>query len=359
MDRPGAAYDETTFARLVARFLGASSHVAVAKGGELAVAMPGLVWSMDQPVAGGGDAGFSYFAASRLASQYVKVGLTGHGGDELFAGYPAQFRTAFGRTDAFTASSEAPEPARTGTSAWARFGRVLVSEGLSGLVRRLRVRLQRPTHEVSEREWKWISSHCRSPLSLRLLLAPEARRALNVDGMIEDYIAPFREAPSDHVLDKCLYHDLKVYLPQLLHKEDRASMRVSMESRVPFLDHRIADFLGTLGPEERVPDMIPKGLLRKVASSVIPGEVAARRDKVPFAIPMKAWLEEELVPLVEELVTSDRCLDRGIFNPDLIRSGSMSSVDRLTVLNVELWHRLFVDGDPLWIERVGCGAGES
>ena len=68
-------------------------------------------------------------------------------------------------------------------------------------------------------------------------------------------------------MTKCLYHDLRIYLPGLLHLEDRASMAVSLESRVPLLDYRIIEFLATVPPEQKVNGLKPKFLIREIASS--------------------------------------------------------------------------------------------
>ena len=101
----GGWYDETAFAHAAADYSGAEYTEAVPNGRDFAHLLPGLIWHMEMPLPNLG--GFSYYTVSRLASDHVKVALTGHGGDEVFAGYPAQFQTAFGTTPF---SDGAPDP---------------------------------------------------------------------------------------------------------------------------------------------------------------------------------------------------------------------------------------------------------
>jgi asparagine synthase (glutamine-hydrolysing) len=148
------------------------------------------------------------------------------------------------------------------------------------------------------------------------------------------------------MLDRCLYHDLRVYLPQLLHKEDRASMAVSIESRVPLLDYRIVELMATVPPSQKIPDNVPKGLLRNAAAAWVPAEILQRRDKVPFTVPMKDWFGGVLTPLAKEIVNSPACLDRGVFDPDVIRRGLLDESELVSLLNIELWFRIYIDKDP-------------
>ncbi len=92
----------------------------------------------------------------------------------------------------------------------------------------------------------------------------------------QEYLQPLVEAPTDQLFDRCLYHDLVTYLPHLLMKEDRASMAVSLESRVPLLDYRIIEYMATLTPEEKVPQQIPKAIIRDVATPLLPPHVVRR-----------------------------------------------------------------------------------
>ena len=196
--------------------------------------------------------GFSYYTVffSRLASDHVKVALTGHGGDAVFAGYSAQFQTAFGiesdgngRPD-FETGSHPVQP----TSARARamkFARRISRLGLRGVGNRLKNRLR--VRPLSPEEL-WVSLHASNVSGYNPLLSRQFVSALAGYSPLDDYVAPFRAAQTDEFLDRCLYHDFRCYLPGLLHMEDRMSMSVSVESRVPLLDHHLVEFMATVPP---------------------------------------------------------------------------------------------------------------
>jgi asparagine synthase (glutamine-hydrolysing) len=340
----GGYYDETHYARLVAHALGADYVELTATQSELARLYPSLLWHMDQPPAGGGDAGFSYYVAARLAAQHVKVALTGHGGDEVFAGYPGQFEAAFGNARNFDFSGR---PAN-GLSFRARLLRMLNLEGFSGLGRSVLRRLT-PTRMGPEN--LWIRLHCGTAPQQTPFLHRKFLSALDEYAPQEDYLKPFRAPDTRELLDRCLYHDLRVYLPQLLHKEDRASMAVSIESRLPLLDHRIVEFMATVSPDQKVPRRVPKALLRESAARRLPAEVVGRRDKIPFAVPMHEWASGLLRPLIRQVVHAPQCLERGIFDPDVIRGNHLRAEELITLLNIELWFRIYIDQDADWNDR--------
>ena len=344
----GEAYDETRYARSVADFIGAEHLRADGRSDRLAELYPALLWHMDQPPAGGRDAGFSYFAAAELASRHVKVALTGHGGDEVFAGYPAQFETAYGTRKMFGAGSGSSAAAfQAGTLG--RLGKALSREGIRGVAARVAARFR--SVEQSGPEQKWVSLHCGPALTRNSLIGRQFISALNGYSPADAYLRPFLEAPTNRLLDRCLYHDLRVYLPQLLHKEDRASMAVSVESRVPLLDTQVVEYAASVPPEQKVPQLRPKALLRQAAETRLPAMVARRKDKMGFRLPLRDWATGRLKPLIDELAYGETAAERGVFNGKALRSRRLSPKEALTVLNVELWWKLFIDEDREWLRQ--------
>jgi asparagine synthase (glutamine-hydrolysing) len=347
----GGWYDETAFARTMADFVRAEYLEAVPNGRDFAHLLPGLVWHMEMPLPNLG--GFSYYTVSRLAANYSKVALTGHGGDEVFAGYAAQFQTAFGRnpfqngTHAVGATFDGTDAAGKRATAMTLFGR-FARMGFSGLGQRLRNRFRlRP--RTSEQLWMALhTSHIprRNPLVSRVFVS-----ALGDYSPVDDYLAPFRTAPTSELLDRCLYHDLRSYLPILLHMEDRMSMSVSVESRAPLLDHLIVEFMATVPPRQKVPGMKPKGLLRAAATGSIPEIIRKRRDKRPFPVPFDHWAGGILNDISREVLLSPQSLDRGIINPDRLRRWDLTNQELWSALNLELWFQIFIDNDPVWMEQ--------
>ena len=337
--RESAFYDELQYASAVAQATGARHHVVTPEASDLAVMLGPLTWHQEFPSPDVG--GFSYFSVSRLAAGCVKVALTGHGGDEVFGGYPWQFQAAFGSTAMFDLSKYPPS---TPPTAYQRLTRLVRRQGLLGLARRL---MRRPGRSISL-EAQWISLHGGLDPARNQLLHPALVRKFAGYSPIRDYLQPLVEAPTEETFDRCLYHDLVTYLPHLLMKEDRASMAVSLESRVPLLDYRIVEYMATVPPLDKVPGHIPKAIVREVAAPLLPAQIVQRNDKIGFPVPFREWIAAQLAPQIRALLGSEASLERGIFHPRVLRDPWLSPSEMLTMLNIELWFRVFIDRDPAW-----------
>ena len=138
----------------------------------------------------------------------------------------------------------------------------------------------------------------------------------------------------------------------ILVKGDRMSMGAGIEARVPFLDHRLVEFAASLPQHLKVSGLSSKIVLKRLAERYIPRETIYRR-KVGFTVPLTRWFAGPWRGLIDDVLLSDRCLDRGYYDADVVR-GIVSDhvggrVDReqgiWLVLALEIWHRLFVDDD--------------
>lgn len=129
-------------------------------------------------------------------------------------------------------------------------------------------------------------------------------------------------------------------------------MAASIESRVPFLDHKFVEFAAPLPAYYKVRGWTTKAVLRRALAPLVPPEVLTRK-KMGFPVPVGAWLRGAWWPLVEEFVLGDRARARGLFDPDAVaalseahRRGEWNHGDRLWLLiNLEMWQRVFVDGE--------------
>lgn len=334
----GAFFDETRYAKAVSRHAPTEYLEGVADAAHMALSTPKLVWHMDTPMPTPG--GVNYYSVSLLAAEHVKVSLTGHGGDEVFAGYPAQFQVAFGNTDMFDFSGN---PTRPEVTRGYRIRNLLRREGLAGVVRRLRARMGPQSAPSPERQW--IDLHCGQPAGVNRNIHPAFVDRLSGYSSEDDYLTSFRGAPTTEMLDRCLYHDLRCYLPSLLHMEDRVSMAASLESRVPLLDYRLAELLATVPPEQKVLDLVPKGLLRDAGRRWLPPEILERRDKAGFGIPVESWFDNELADDVRRVLGSKASRERGIFAPEVLCDRNFLVSEGWGALNIELWFRIFIDGD--------------
>jgi asparagine synthase (glutamine-hydrolysing) len=348
----GEWYDETAYAREMAAAAGAEYHEAVPSGDDLASVFPGLVWHMEMPLPNLG--GFAYYTVSRLAAEHVKVTLTGHGGDEIFAGYKAQFESAFGSAPFFDSSLEPVPPTRPLARA-ASMGRRLAQLGIGGAARRVGRRI-RPAPLTAEE--KWVALHCSRPPQQNSLLSPHFVSRLDGYSPVDDYLTAFRQAPTTEALDRCLYHDLACYLPGLLYMEDRVSMAMSVESRVPLLDHRLVEFMATVPAAQKVPGLQPKAMLRAAArTAAVPDAICNRRDKRGFPVPFRFWILDVLKDMSHDVLLAPQSLDRGIIDADRLRQWRLTPHETQLALSLELWFRIFIDEDPEWTDRASTATG--
>jgi asparagine synthase (glutamine-hydrolysing) len=298
-----------------------------------------IAYHLDEPRVGPSVIPQWYIA--KLASKEVKVALTGHGGDELFAGYPSYLLPYF--LDVFRRRDRAE---------------------LFAILRNLRAKLK-------EEGWKRILGLPLYGFLQRDLYrygreavfkAQDQRRLLSEEtlGAIAEYDP--RKA-LDRVLDRCtasdalsriLYLDIKTYLPSLLLVEDRMSMAHSLEGRVPLLDHRIAELSARIPGSLKIRGLTLKWIPRKSAEGILPRAVLDHR-KVGFLVPLAEWLRGPLRGYVEELLLGERARSRGIFQSSEVRAlvgahmrGTRDTSRQLwTLLNLELWHRIWIDREEV------------
>ena len=159
------------------------------------------------------------------------------------------------------------------------------------------------------------------------------------------------ETDARDLLDQLLYADTKTYLHELLMKQDQMSMAASIESRVPFLDHKLVEFTARLPRRMKIRGRETKWILREAMKGILPAEILTR-SKMGFPVPVGAWFRNEFRSVVEEYVLSERSLSRGIFAADFVRevvsrhNAGENHDERLWFLvNFEMWQRQFIDGE--------------
>jgi asparagine synthase (glutamine-hydrolysing) len=135
-------------------------------------------------------------------------------------------------------------------------------------------------------------------------------------------------------------------------KQDQMSMAASIESRVPFLDHHLVEFAATLPERLKLRGATTKYVLREAMRDWLPAPILSRR-KMGFPVPIGAWFRGPWRHLVDDLVLGARAQARGLFDPATTRRlvgehvAGRDHAERLWALvNVELWHRVFIDGEP-------------
>jgi asparagine synthase (glutamine-hydrolysing) len=146
-----------------------------------------------------------------------------------------------------------------------------------------------------------------------------------------------------------MFHfDVRHYLESLLHSEDRLSMAFSVESRVPLLDHRIAELAARAGFALKATPGCSKQLLRKAVTGIIPDTILHRTDKRGFPTPIEGWLRDPELRLVERFVLDDRRFAGALFDLDRVRALAAQSVSVGTSWSETLWRIVNISA---WGER--------
>src|SRR5262249_44349686 len=139
----------------------------------------------------------------------------------------------------------------------------------------------------------------------------------------------------------------------LLMKQDQMSMAASIESRVPFLDHKLVEFAAKLPERMKLRGLTTKYILRRAMKDRLPRPILSRR-KMGFPVPLGAWLRGRFSHVVDEYVLGDRASSRGLFNRDFVsalvarhNAGEDHSERLWSLINIEIWQRQFIDGEAV------------
>ena len=338
--RDGPQFDETHYARIVADKVRSEHHEVWPTAQEFAAQLPGLIYMMDEPAAGPGL--FPQYAVSKLAHQHVKVVLGGQGGDELFGGY-ARYLVAY--------LEQVIKGTIFGTQEEDRH--VVTWEGIAPnlpLLRQYRPLMQTFFREglfedMDRRYFRLVSRF----EDIDALISGDAWTGDSAPRMYESFSRVFNNPSTKSYFNKMTNFDLKTLLPALLHVEDRTSMAVSLESRVPLLDHRIADLVTRMPPATRFRGGDTKRVFREAVRHVLPPEIFGRRDKMGFPVPLADWARGPLREFVGDILLSPRARQRGLYKMDGVQrviDGDHGFGRQLWgLLCLELWFRAFVDGD--------------
>ena len=305
-------------------------------------ALPRLIWHEDEPITW--PSSVSLYFVSRLASQHVKVVLTGEGSDEIFAGYDRYAHYFFNRTwmDRYRV---VPAPVRRGVRRWTETSRLL-----PGSLRR------KLGHTFLGREDSFESLHLDNFYGA--FSRPDRERlfrngGLQWDAAYEHMLAPWMARPNASPLSRMLYADQKTYLVELLMKQDQMSMATSIESRVPLLDHPFVEFAARVPDQLKIRDGVGKYIFKKAVEDLLPHSIVHRK-KMGFPTPVRRWLQQPPAPLLARLRSGDGLLaayvDRGGLDRLLAdhMAGRVDGTDRIwRLLNLQVWGELFLAGNRL------------
>jgi asparagine synthase (glutamine-hydrolysing) len=328
-------YDELKYARVAAKHFGTEHHEFIVTP-DICEIVDELVWHFDEPFAD--SSAIPTYMVSKLAREYVTVVLSGDGGDELFAGY----------------TRYVVDRKRSGLARLPRVVREGVMQPLSASLPHGawgRNYLRNVSLAPVDRYLDSISIF--TDLNKQSLYTTGFKQQLNERRAgVEMFRSLAASVNTGDGVDPLLYLDSKTYLPgDILTKVDRMSMAVSLEARVPLLDHKLIEFVTRIPASLKLKGLETKYIFKQAVRGLVPDEIL-NRPKQGFGVPIAEWINLQLRGRIHETLTERRTRERGLFDSRYVsllleehERGRRDHASALwALLMLELWHRSFVDG---------------
>jgi len=337
------AYNELSFARTVANRFGTrhQEFIVTPKPSEI---FSKLTWHYNEPFAD--SSAIPTFYLAEMTKQHVTVALNGDGGDEDLAGYDRYLANVLSRRydglPAFlkgwieTVARFLPEPKESKT-----------------LISRVKRFASALSHSPEYRYGLWMS-HFDSGLKAELC-TEEFKVGCGGNESAELLLDAFQRSDATDIINATLDVDVNTYLPNdLLVKVDIATMAHGLEARSPFLDHEVMEFCASLPAHMKLRGSNKKYLLKKAVRDLLPPEIL-HRPKMGFGVPIDHWLRNELRDFAYDMLLSPRSIQRGYFKREVVERLLHEHVNKVrawhypiwNLLMLELWHRMFIDGE--WV----------
>lgn len=324
-------FDESAYARVVAEHVGSEHLVQTFDEEALLAMLDSVLDCLDEPIAD--PSILPTFLLSRIASQHVKVVLSGDGGDELWAGYPTYKAHRYA-----TIYQHVPEIIRRGLIAPA-LSLLSSSDGYQSFEWKAKRFTQRWDDEPSKRHLRWMSNTD----------LPELQTALrNCDHWPAGIVALLSRLNTDKscssdLLNSILSLDFQSYLPgSVLTKVDRASMANGLEVRPPMLANQFIDIAMTLPSTMKLNGNRTKFILRRIAATELPAKIVNRKKK-GFAIPLARWLRGPLKCRIKMVVQSSPIWSIGLLNQITFAHWFVEHQERKVDRSKSLWALLILD----------------
>jgi len=322
---------ELEYAKIVAETYKTDHHEVLISPSDFVNNLENIIWFRDIPLSEPADV--PVYILSRLASEKVKVVLSGEGGDEVFGGYYKYFLESYTRY-----IRALPNPLK-----------ILFLRSASHLPFKFikikhYIRVSFVQNDL-ERAFSWFSSMADE--SLDKILSYDFQRPI----IIPKEITADLQLLGYSGAEALSYLDLKYWLPDnLLERADRLTMANSLELRAPFMDHSLVEFSFSLPQSMKAKWFSTKILLKQAMEQLLPKKIIYRK-KVGFLTPINYWFRKELKDWTADIIFSSKCKQRGIFNPETIEkifnnhlSGAEDNWKFLwTIINFELWFNKFFD----------------
>lgn len=312
-------YNEAGFAKTVADHLGTDHTELYLTPRDLLDVVPDIPRYWDEPFADSSQ--IPTYCVSKLARRDVTVSLSGDGGDELFAGYERYFWMARWKT-----VSRIPLPARRLAAKVLKRLPASAFQLFGSMGPKLRWRLDLLRMEHFAEFYRYFMSHLKHPSEF----------VIGGHEPVTPFTREQNDIPQDH-FRKMTFWDFISYLPDdILTKVDRASMAVSLEARVPLLDHRVVEFAARLPTGMKVKGATGKHVLRNILYRHVPADLVDRPKK-GFGVPIDHWLKNELRDWAEALLDRQRLHEEGYVDPAAVRNMWKDYLDGQNNWHYYLW----------------------
>ncbi|MCF8088138.1 MAG: asparagine synthase (glutamine-hydrolyzing) [Desulfotignum sp.] len=334
-------YSESSYAEIVADASNMQLHKVTVTSRMVVDALEKLIWHNDLPIHF--PASIPLYFVSLEASRHVKVVLTGEGSDELFGGYGRYRRSVLNMRMATMLKGMVPDAVRQVIQkhVWHLPVPMKLKKALA---HSLFYHQPDVSHLILDNYYGIFTQK-----EIQALTGGTAGN--DMTGVYDNYLNYFHRFPDEQVLNRMLYADMKTYLEELLMKQDKMSMATSVESRVPFLDHRLVEMAAILPENLKIKGRHLKYIFKQVSQKLLPPDII-HRPKMGFPLPLETWMKEPFFNgFVKDILLDSRTRDRGLFSRKQIKTlmddheknRRDNSLKIWQLLNFELWSRTFLD----------------
>ncbi len=336
--KEGKEFNELEYARIAAQEADAELFEIFPTEQEFIDLLPKLIYHLDEPVAGPGL--FPQYIVSKYASNHVKVILGGQGGDEIFGGY-TRYMVAYleqALKGAIFQSNEEDEHIVSLESILPNL------PSLKQYIPMMKSFWQDGSFENMDQRYYHLINRMGST---KEYFQDDFINECNSASIFDKFSTYFNDPDTKSYFNKMTHFDMLGSLPGLLQVEDRVSMSVSIESRVPLLDRRIVDLVSGMPAGMKFKGGEMKYLLKKTIKNIMPPEIMNRKDKMGFPVPLHIWSKNKAKCFIMDTLLSKKAKERNMINTKhiekLITSEQPFSRGLWGLLSLELWYNQFID----------------
>ena len=334
----GPEFNELRYARIAAEKANSELYEIFPTEKEFIDILPKLIYHLDEPVAGPGL--FPQYMVSKFASNHVKVILGGQGGDEIFGGY-ARYLVAYLEQAIKGSIFETNEEAEHIVTLKSILPNL---PSLKQYLPMLKSFWKNEAFEPMDRRYYNLINRMGMTNGF---LHSDFINGRNDKKIFDKFSQHFNHPETKSYYNKMTQFDLSASLPALLQVEDRVSMAVSIESRVPLLDRRIIDLISKMPAGMKFKGGELKYLLKRTIKDILPTEILNRKDKMGFPVPLHIWSKNNARDFILDTLLSKNAKERNIINTThiekLINSEQPFSRGLWGLLSMELWFNQFID----------------